>query len=665
MRSSRERTDTDITRRELFRFSTKGAAVLGTALALPEWATGAMGNNQASPLNGQSSNGQSMTNPNLYSDLLMAWCDGLTDHQVTSIHDLTLYGGILCPACALIHGRCADAVYPLLWAARQSNYSKYVRAAVLAQQWSEQVSRSDGSWVNDVNLSAWKGITVFRAIALAEALEHHGSLLDTKTRQRWTDRLARAARFLDSFITIGAGNINYPATSSYCYALVGRVLNDSHYLDQAQKRAHEVLQYFTSNGLLFGEGHPQTGVTAKKCRAVDMGYNVEESLPALAMYALAMDDKQVLEQVIAALRAHLEFMLPDGAWDNSWGTRNYKWTWWGSRTSDGCHTAYALLAQYDPKFREAAWRNLGLMASCTQNGLLHGGPHYFAHGDLPCIHHTFTHSKALATVLEHGGAEPPVPRLSLPREEAYGVKSYAEIGTHLVANGDWLATITEYDWDYSGHALVGGTLGGHASGGAMSLLFHRQLGPVLTASMTEYQLIEVSNQQVHRDSPHMSLTPRIECAAEKTYTSQNDFEATVTKKAITAEEVTIEARGRLLTSAREPISGGDVYYQFVYSFHENGVEISASADKAGPAPLRLILPVVSQHEEPVEKLDSKNLQITKPNGKLLVRTDAADGFEPLAKERTFNLVPGFECVPVTVTMQPGQVVRVELSASEG
>jgi hypothetical protein len=87
-------------------------------------------------------------------------------------------------------------------------------------------------------------------------------------------------------------------------------------------------------------------------------------------------------------------------------------------------------------------------------------------------------------------------------------------------------------------------------------------------------------------------------------------------------------------------------------------------DKAGPAPLRLILPVISQHEEPVEKLDSKNLQITKPNGKLLVRTDAADGFEPLAKERTFNLVPGFECVPVTVTVQPGQLVRVELSASD-
>ena len=26
----------------------------------------------------------------------------------------------------------------------------------------------------------------------------------------------------------------------------------------------------------------------------------------------------------------------DGGWDNSFGTRNNKWTYWGNRTSDGC-----------------------------------------------------------------------------------------------------------------------------------------------------------------------------------------------------------------------------------------------------------------------------------------------------------------------------------------
>ena len=98
------------------------------------------------------------------------------------------------------------------------------------------------------------------------------------------------------------------------------------------------------------------------------------------------------------MKTHMEFMLPDGAWDNSWGSRNYKWSWWGSRTSDGCHPGFVLMPKFDPRFREVARRNLELMAACTHDGLLYGGPDYFAHGDLPCIHHTFTHAKALATV---------------------------------------------------------------------------------------------------------------------------------------------------------------------------------------------------------------------------------------------------------------------------
>ena len=42
-------------------------------------------------------------------------------------------------------------------------------------------------------------------------------------------------------------------------------------------------------------------------------------------------------------------------------------------------------------------------------GLLYGGPHLHINGDPPCVHHTFTHAKSLATVLDAGGpvAAPP------------------------------------------------------------------------------------------------------------------------------------------------------------------------------------------------------------------------------------------------------------------
>src|ERR1700728_587788 len=113
---------------------------------------------------------------NLYSELIKTWCDGLLEHQVTTgLRDPALIGGFLCPACALIHVRCSDAVYPLLHVAQTTGDARYVRAAQLVYEWSErQVSRSDGSWVNDVSLQDWQGITVFRAVAIAEALHHYG-----------------------------------------------------------------------------------------------------------------------------------------------------------------------------------------------------------------------------------------------------------------------------------------------------------------------------------------------------------------------------------------------------------------------------------------------------------------------------------------------------------
>ena len=144
------------------------------------------------------------------------------------MRDPAFYGGLLCPSCVFIHGRCGDAVYPLLRMAHTTGEAKYLRAAMLVHEWSQaQVSRADGSWINDVTLSKWQGITVFHTIALAEALEHHGVVLDAATRAKWTDRLAAAAKFLDGFISIETGNVNYPVTATLAFQLCGQVLGES------------------------------------------------------------------------------------------------------------------------------------------------------------------------------------------------------------------------------------------------------------------------------------------------------------------------------------------------------------------------------------------------------------------------------------------------------
>jgi len=604
----------------------------------------------------------------LYADTLKTWCDGLLARQVTEFRDPAFYGGLLCPACVLIHGRCGDAVYPLLRMAHSSGEAKYVRAAILVHEWSQaQVSRPDGSWVNDVTLSTWQGITVFHSIALAEALEHHGEVLDAATRARWKDRLAAAAKFLDGFITIETGNVNYPVTSTLAFQLCGRVLGDSHYFDRARALAQEVMGQFTPDGLLFGEGHPLKGVSPKGCRPVDIGYNVEESLPSLALYSLLAEDKPVQEQVIAAMKTHMEFMLPDGAWDNSFGTRNYKWSWWGSRTSDGCESGFVLMSQFDPRFREVARRNLELMAACTHNGLLYGGPGYFAHGDLPCIHHTFTHSKALATTLDRGTFPADAQeRPRLPRDEAYGLKSFPPVATKLAAVGPWRATVTEYDWEYTEHVQPGaGNLGGgHVSGGALSMLYHETIGPILTASMTEYLMVEIANQQQYRDGRHMDLTPRVEyisATGGERYTNLNDFKAVLTARQA-ANGIVFNAQGRMLTASRKPVPAAEILYNVTYRLSEAGVEIAASVSGEAPGTLKLMLPVIAHDGDRVEQVDGQTVRVVKAKGAITVHTDAAAGFDAAFGEKTFNLVPGYEAFPLTVTMAAGKETRVRLES---
>jgi len=146
--------------------------------------------------------------------------------------------------------------------------------------------------------------------------------------------------------------------------------------------------------------------------------------------------------------------------------------------------------------------------------------------------------------------------------------------------------VTENDWEYVEHVQAGGAGagGGHVSGGALSMLYHGGLGPVLVASMTEYQMIEISNQQAYRSGPHMEMTPRIECVNGGTYTSLNDFKAVLTATQ-TGGEIVFHAQGRLLTATRQAPAGGDIAYHLAYRLSEGGVELTALVDKSGlPVP---------------------------------------------------------------------------------
>ena len=519
----------------------------------------------------------------VYFDLLRQWCDEMLRLQ---LHDLgpEFDGGLICPACRYQHGRCGDAVYPFMYMADRTGERKYVEAAKAVVDWHERsMLADDDSAYNDTH-AAWNGITVFAATALCEALDRHASLLDLETKARWEAKLVRMARWLYANLNENMGtNINYLATNAAALALIGRHLDNGDYLRQSRHLAWHALERFTENGLLYGEGHPRDVITARGCRAVDIGYNVEESVPSLVKYALATGDEAALAQLTDVLKKQLDFMLPDGGWDNSFGSRNNKWTYYGSRTSDGCQSAYALLADRDPAFAEAARRNTELMRRASSGGLLRGGPQYAEYGEPACIHHTFTHANALTAALDAGieakqtGAPLPGDAPEVP------VRYYPEIATYKLAVGRTRATVTAYDYDLSA---------GHASGGSLTLLWHAATGPVIAGSVVDYQLVEAVNQQLSlKKKRHRSLVPRLELWRDGVrYAQCYDTAATLTASG-DAGEARVGARARLVSIDQRPL-GDPVDAALNYAIRDDSATISACVYGAAAGEVRLILPVI-------------------------------------------------------------------------
>lgn len=515
--------------------------------------------------------------------LLRQWCDAIVSHQVSVPHAPAPDGGILCPACGMIHGRCVDALLPLMYMADRTGNETYLRAARRLFRWGENMLCADGSMRNDAK-SPWRGVTVFQAIALHDALTRHGHLLTAEERAAWTLRLRRMGDWLYENLAVGAhAYINYYAANACAMALLGTLFGDAAYLARARKLADYCFSHVSENGLLYGEGSPHDAKTPKGCLAIDAGgYNAEESLPCLVRYAETMRDSDALGRCRALWRAQLSWMLPDGAWDDSVGTRAFKWTYWGSRTSDGCQDALFLLGRDEPVFAEAAWRNFLLLRACTHDGLLYGGMDLAKHGDRPCIHHTFCHAKALAGALFAGLYD--FPRTPLPADEPPALRYYPENDTYRIACGDWRADVTGYDAD--------NRRAGHASGGAVSLLWNRKCGAVIACGMVDYALAEPFNQQLPLDeNEQRSPCPRIEAVADGRRVAQHyDFGAS-----LTAEEtdggVAVRVQARLCDDTHRPVENGAC--SLLYTLTAQGLRIEGDVP-ADAENARVILPVLSE-----------------------------------------------------------------------
>ncbi|MBC7809277.1 MAG: hypothetical protein H7145_24345 [Akkermansiaceae bacterium] len=553
--------------------------------------------------------------------LLADWCEGLLRHQINAPADPERHGALICPDCGFLHGRCADAVYPFIRMARATGEDRWIQVAVAVQRWSHTVSHENGSFRNDVSGNNWDGITVFAVLALAEALHEHGDLLPDATRSRWMERLERAARWINGVDWADHGTINYPISAAAALAAASRVLGDGMLLDTARHWGTWARDYFLPGGILFGEG-PRVP-TKRGIYAVDALYNLEESLPNYALYAEITGDAEARALILRSFASHLDFLLPDGSYDAGWCSRSFKWTLWGSRTSDGI-AGLLPYTRFDDRIAEAVWRNIEYLHSCTHDGLLYGGPHLQSHGRPPCIHHTFAHAKALAAALDGGHFADK--RRDLPADKPRGIRTRPALGTTFVSHGDWRASFTVSDVFY-------GARGSHASGGAMTMLWHAATGPLCVSSMSQYDRIEGRNMATMRSETEIAvLTPRLE---HGTFSGALDWNAT-----LQAGEDSVAASGRLTDLQGEP--AGEFLLET--RFEKDTVHFHARGEGAV-----FVLPVVSRGGERVE-WSAHRVEIHKPHASVIcestgiIRGDA---------NRIFHFVPGVQAVRLEINVPAG------------
>ncbi len=600
----------------------------------------------------------------MYEELLKEWCDTLVKLQITERQEEFLYGGIICPNCARIHGRCGDAIYPMMEEYSRTGEKKYLRCAKLLFSWTEKnMIHSDGSMQNDTN-SDWKGITVFYVTQLGETLLHYADLLDEETKKRWRARFFHSAAYLRDYIWQIGGNINYPITCSYAMAVAWELTGEEGYKKKAEELSDYAEAHLTEHGILYGEGKPTDMISKKGCRPVDLGYNVEESLPALSACAQILGKQKLLEKVKKSMAVHLEFMLPDGAWDNSWGTRNNKWTYWGSRTSDGCQSGYGRFAIECPEFAEAVYRNTMLLKHCTHDGLLYGGPMYQESGELPCVHHTICHAKALADLVrnKYFGYKETKETISLPRECQEPIRFFPDMDVTLLREGDFYATVSGYDVEYS--------KAGHATGGTVTLLYHKKFGPIVAAGMNRYYLVEPNNMQFFRKNSIICTTPRLEW---------NGFSSMEEKEAIieTNEKIpyysdpekeyngcVVEVHGRL----KDEDGRADAFYHFTYKLTENSFliegEVLAEKEKQERQEWPYFyMPLISPHTEQGVP-NGKNGFFIKRQG-VLLKFMASHTIEGLDQgQRGMNPVGGFEVIPIRISFRVSEKFFIKLQVSE-
>lgn len=438
---------------------------------------------------------------------LMLMLRGLTAFQQNDSHR-TDYGALYCPFHDCYHARCAEAAFPLVSAGLSIPDTDMLEKGLLLCDWLVSRQNQDGSWHETPD--RWKGTTVFQLMALSAVVDCAGQRLSDDRRRGFGQAISKAATWVSRHVSIRAMTTNYVASGAAALALAHRTAPDqTDWSVTARRLARKAMSRINREGLIKGEGVSRRifKIIRRPSNAIDIGYGLEMSLSALAIYAAVVADRHWSRKILFAIESHLAFIYPDGSLDNSLGSRGYKWTLLGSKTAHGSQPALVYASPSSPRARLALERIVRGMEGFLKDGLVTDGPYADGKLGLSCLYATVMRSAALALSLHY------LDPLDLQDGEgsdisASTVTRFRSLNSHIVTHDQWKTTIS----GYGATSLCSETRPPEyyytPGGGSVTYLLHRHWGAIQAATQLKYALIEPMHIPAVV-SPPVSLTPRV------------------------------------------------------------------------------------------------------------------------------------------------------------
>jgi hypothetical protein len=570
-------------------------------------------------------------------------CDQLISTQITDATDPD-YGALVSPSTNPQpnprHSRAAEAVYPLAVMYKHSRDGRYRNAAILLGNWLIGIQQDNGSWgENWPGHDGWNGTTADQLISLAGALELLGEELPATERETWDKSITAAADFSLGRFGPGRSNINYIPTAAVGLVLAHQAveLPNEAWLPKAEELIGYLKSQVNEDRLIVGEG-----------KGVDLGYNIAQSIGFMAWYGILKGQPATVDLAASLLKSHMHFMYPNGAIDNSWGTRSFKWTLEsGTKTAPGVHFTFGLLADRDPAIHRGAHLALDWLENhaLDEYNRVTYGPHAYLHGNSspPSNYGTFARAQSIATAVEYGPEAQAI--APIPGEQKHWVKFFPTVGTAVLRTDKVMATVSAYE-NNKRYPLESAVRGGSAT-----VVWFEDYGPngfLQVSSQTVYNRIEDKHMPDGIDP--LPLTPRIETTSGTYLTNLFDPKATLKVEESSPLVRVLSSSGKL--RGKEGRTG--TAFTWIHSFSANAY--TKTVQVASPEELRIVEPFVDNPGNTYALAGDDTFVITQQDGKqwqLKVESSSV----PLTlshgeqRERYYFPFPGFNAYPLAIRLQ--------------